>query len=315
MRVLVTGAAGFTGRAVVHRLLADGHDVTALTSSPDSTNTAEGAELAHADLRDRATLTQVIDAGRFDGVCHLAALTRVRDSFANPVRYFDVNTTGTLNLLAALDAANSGTEQAPRLVFASTGAVYGARDGALNEDEHPAPANPYGASKWAAEQAIGYQAATGRLAAITLRCFNIAGAACGHGDTDLTRIIPKTLAVAAGQADRLQINGDGGAVREYTHVLDIASAFALALEATVPGRHQVLNVGSGQGVSLAEVVAAAHQITGREIPSEHLPPKPEAQVLMADSTRIRTELGWSPAHSSLEEILRDGWRVIAPVAA
>lgn len=316
MRVLVTGALGFTGQAVTRHLLDRGHQVVALTSSSHpSAPVPPGAQLARADLRDRAATAHVVSSGRFDGVCHLAALTKVRESLGDPIGYFDVNVTGTLNLLAALDAEARRTGHAPRLVFSSTGAVYGMRDGTLSESEPAQPANPYGASKLAAEQAIAFQAATGRLGVVTLRCFNIAGAVAGIADTDLTRIIPKTLAVAAGTARRLQINGDGSAMREYTHVLDVAEAFGLALEAAAAGEHQVLNVGSGQGIALAEIVDTARRITGRPIPADHQPPKPEAQILMADSTRIRTELGWRPHRSSLDQILRDGWAAVSAAAA
>jgi UDP-glucose 4-epimerase len=271
---------------------------------------APGAELVRADLRDRAAIDDVIAAGEYDAVCHLAALTRVRDSFADPIGYFDVNLAGTLNLLHGLDLQAQRTGRPVRLVFSSTGAVYGPREGALDEDEPPRPANPYASSKLAAEQAIGYLAATGRLGAISLRCFNIAGAVAGRSDGDLTRIIPKTLAVAAGTAELLEINGDGGAVREYTHVLDVAAALVLALDAAAAGKHRVYNVGSGQGVTLTEVLQAARHITGRSIPAEHRPPAPEARILMADSSRIRHELGWRPVNSALPQILGDAWSAL-----
>jgi UDP-glucose 4-epimerase len=329
--VLVTGGLGFVGQAVARQLLSEGHRVAVLTSAADSRAEASGqnsperpgpsspegstgrlqvppgAELVRADLRDRAAIAEVVAAGEYEGVCHLAALTRVRDSLTDPIGYFDINVSGTLNLLRALDAEANRTGRPARLVFTSTGSVYGTREGTFGEDERPEPGNPYAASKLAAEQMIGYQAGTGRLAAITLRCFNIAGAVDGRSDRDLSRIIPKTLAVAAGLAELLEINGDGSAVREYTHVLDVATAVALALDAAEAGKHRVFNVGSGQGVTLIDVVQTARSITGRPIPAEHRPPKPEAQILMADSSRIRRELGWRPVHSSLAQILGDGW--------
>jgi UDP-glucose 4-epimerase len=322
MRVLVTGALGFAGQAVARRLLADGHEVVALASSAAAGSAAAGsvsagsaaagsrvsnrpvppgAELRVADLRDAAATERAVDG--VDGVCHLAALTRVRDSADDPVRYFDVNVGGTLNLLRAMGRRAGAV---PNLIFCSSGAVYGRREGTLSESDPAEPVNPYGTSKLAAEHVIAHLAATGRIAAVTLRCFNIAGAVDGLGDGDLTRIIPRTLAVAAGEG-KLMINGDGSAVREYTHVTDVAAAFALALAAAEPGEAPVYNVGSGRPVTLAELVAAAEKVTGRTVEREHQPAKPEARVLMADSTKIRAELGWRPERSSLEQILADGW--------
>jgi UDP-glucose 4-epimerase len=260
-----------------------------------------------ADLRDRAAIGQVVAAGGFDGVVHLAALTRVRDSLADPIGYFETNLSGTGHLLAALDDEARRTRQPARLVFASTGAVYGVREGRLDETEPARPMHPYGATKHAAEQLIGFQAATGRLAAISLRCFNVAGALPGLPDRDDSRLIPKALAVAAGSAERLQVNGDGGAVREYTHVADVADAYALALGAAVAGRHRIFNVSSGTGVSVRQVVDAVRRGTGRPVPVEWRPAAAEPPSLMADSALIRAELGWSPHRSGLDQLIADGW--------
>jgi len=309
MRVLVTGGLGFTGRAVTHVLAEHGHQVTVLTSRPEASRAEvpAGVGLAHADLRDVDAVTALVGTGQFEGVCHLAARTRVRDSFADPVGYFAVNVAGTIHLAGALDQVAERTGQTPRLVFGSTGAVYGPLEGALTEDAPPAPHTPYGASKHAAEQLLTHQAATGRLAVISLRCFNIAGAVDGVGDPDTTRIIPKTLAVAAGQFPHVLINGDGSALREYTHPLDVAHAYRLALDAARPGKHTIYNVGSGTPVSVTDVVETVRRITGHPVPTEHRPPAPEARVLMADSTRIRHDLGWTPTNSALHEIIRDAW--------
>ena len=164
-------------------------------------------------------------------MCHLAALTSVRQSFDEPVQYFRVNVTGTLNVLDAMNAEARRTGRMLRLVFASTCAVYGVPETQpITEAQEPMPGNPYGASKLAAEAAIGYQAALGGISAVTLRTFNVAGAVDGHGDPDTSRIIPKTLLVAAGQADCLTVNGDGSAIREYTHAGDLARAYAMALD-------------------------------------------------------------------------------------
>ncbi len=305
MRVLVTGATGFVGRAVVRQLTMAGHSVVgfARTSMPCS------CELRTGDILDLAALEQVMEGA--GAVCHLAALTLVRESFDEPVRYFRVNVAGTLNLLDAMNAEAQRSGRPLRLVFASTGAVYGAPERQpITETQQPAPGNPYGASKLAAETAIGYQAALGAISAVTLRTFNVAGAVDGHGDPDTSRIIPKTLLVAAGQADRLNVNGDGSAIREYTHVCDLARAYAAALDVAEPAGYRIYNVGSGAGVSIREVVEITERITGRPVPVRWGPPVREPRELRGDSSRINTELDWHPTQSSLETIIADAWKAL-----
>jgi UDP-glucose 4-epimerase len=236
----------------------------------------------------------------------------VRQSFEEPVRYFKVNVTGTLNLLDAMNAEAQRKGHALRLVFASTGAVYGAPETQpITEAQEPAPGNPYGTSKLAAEAVIGYQAALGGVTAVTLRTFNVAGAVDGHGDPDSSRIIPKTLLVAAGLADCLDVNGDGSAIREYIHVRDLARAYAAALDADDLAGHRIYNVGSGVGVSVCEVIEAAERITGRPVQVRWGSPASEPPELLADSSRIRTDLGWQPSRSDLETIVSDAWRALS----
>jgi UDP-glucose 4-epimerase len=305
MRVLVTGATGFIGRAVVRQLTMAGHSVVgfARTSRPCSW------ELRTGDILDQAALELAVEG--VDAVCHLAALTLVRESFEQPVQYFRVNVTGTLNVLDGMNAEAHRSGRPLRLVFASTCAVYGTPGRQpITEAQEPAPGSPYGASKLAAETAIGYQAALGAISAVTLRTFNVAGAVDGHGDPDTTRIIPRALLVAAGQADRLNVNGDGLAIREYTHVGDLAQAYAAALDVADPAGHRVYNVGSGVGVSVREVIEATERITGRSVPVHWGPPASEPRELRADSSRIKTDLGWQPSRSGLDTIVADAWHAL-----
>lgn len=312
MRVVVTGAAGFVGRAVVHRLVEAGHDVAALTRRPWTEHPSDVRSVV-ADVLDAAAVMQAIDEWEAEGVCHLAALTRVRDSFQEPTRYFTVNVTGTLHVLQALAQLAGRTGRVPRLVFGSTAAVYGlAGEQPIAEEAPPLPATPYGATKLAADQAIGFQAATGALAAASLRCFNVAGATPQTLDDDLTRVIPKALAVAAGRAPYLVINGDGSSIRDYLHVADLADAYAAAFDAAEPGRHAIYNTGSSLPVSLRDVVDSVEQITGRRLAIRHDPPQNDPPALVADTSRIRHELAWEPRRSQLDTIIRDAWAAAAP---
>jgi UDP-glucose 4-epimerase len=307
MRVLVTGATGFVGRAVVGQLAAAGHSVIGFAR----TSRLCPFELLTGDVLDQAALEHAVEGA--DAVCHLAALTKVRESFEEPLRYFSVNVVGTLNLLEAMSAEARRSGRALRLVFASTGSVYGTPDTQpIIEDQQPAPGNPYGASKLAAEAAIGYQAVLGAVSAITLRTFNVAGAVDGYGDPDTSRIVPQTLLAAVGQADCLNVNGDGSAIREYIHVADLAHAYVLAVDADNSAGHRIYNVGSGVGASVRDVIRAAERITGQPVPVRWGPQTSESPELRADSSRIRAELGWQPSRSDLETIVSDAWRVLQP---
>lgn len=314
LRVLVTGAGGFVGHAVASRLAAAGHQVTGLIRQRPMSRLElpPGVRIAFADLTARDQVAEVVRAGEFDAVCHTAAMTRVRDSFEQPIHYFDVNVAGTLHLLDALREATQRGRAWTRLVFASTVAVYGRVDSAepLREDRPPQPANPYGASKLAAEQLVTYQAATGALGAVTLRCFNVAGAVDGRGDHDLSRVIPMALAVAAGEVPSFSLNGDGSVVREFVHVADVADAFLSGVQAARQGENTTVNVGSGAGVTMRQVLETVERVTGRSVPMERRPPKNEPAFLVANIVRAREALGWFPRRSDLDVIVRDAWDAV-----
>jgi UDP-glucose 4-epimerase len=264
-----------------------------------------GVGVVQADIRDTTALTAVVAPLRAEALCHLAALTSARGSFADPLGYFDVNVTGTINLLRAVTSQNT---QPVRVVFASTSAVYGSsRPGKLTEDLEPCTENPYASSKLVAEQLLTYFADTGAVGAVTLRCFNIAGAINGYGDPDGSRIIPASLRVAAGESPDVTVNGDGSATREFTHVLDAADAFRLSLTAVKQGANQIFNLGTGTGTTMLDVIRAAESVTGRPIAVVHRPPANEAHTLIADGRRIRDALAWQPKRSAIETIIRDAW--------
>jgi UDP-glucose 4-epimerase len=310
VRVLVTGAFGFIGTAVVSRLALAGHQVVAVTHRPPESPVpaSRAREVIHADVRDAEAMRTAVSG--VEAVCHLAALTRVRESFDYPTEYWQVNARGTRILLDALASHAAQSGQPARLVHASTHAVYGIpRHQPITEDVSPSPASPYGTSKVDAEKAVAAASGTGALGAVCLRTFNVAGAVAGRTDTDQTRLIPRTLAVAAGRAPALEVNGDGSAIRDFVHVDDVARAYMLALDACRPGAYAIYNVGA-TGASVRDVVKVAEQITGRSIPVTHTPPKHEAPVIIADCTRISQELSWRPERSSLDEIIGDAWRVV-----
>jgi UDP-glucose 4-epimerase len=283
VRVLVTGGRGFLGRVLSRELLQRGHEVDVFSRG------------MQGDIRQGEVVRRVLGEGRYDGIVHLAVPAQGPRSFADPLEFFDVIVGGLRNLLAAVSEMDSR----PVLVNASTNAVYGsAHEGKLSEDVPPHPESPYAAAKLAAEQVVDECG----VDATTLRIFNIAG---GY-DTDPTRILPRILAAAA-DGQSIGVNGDGTAARDFVHVKDVALAVRLALESVNAGGHRTLNVASGVGTSIAELIAAAEVVTGRPIAVRPQPAKPEPHTLVADISRVQADLGWEPLRSSITEIVTDAW--------
>ncbi|WP_405178059.1 NAD-dependent epimerase/dehydratase family protein [Nocardia sp. NBC_01377] len=302
MRVLVTGANGYLGGAVCRALRDSGHTVIGSVHRGRSLAPAD-LPMRAADLRDVAALTHALHG--IDAVCHLAGLTRARDSHTEPLRYFEVNAGGTVALLRAMEAVG-----VRHLVFASTAAIYGTPDRQpIDEDLPDDPPHPYAASKLAAEAAITAQAATGTLSAVILRLFNLVGGS----NADDGGIIPRLLAVAAGELHRLPINGDGTAVRDYLHIDDAASAFVAALTRLPdPGVSRRYNIGSGIDTSVNELVAATSRITGKAVAVRHRPAATEPRRLVGDSTRARNELNWTATSSDIDTIIGRAWAAKDP---
>ncbi len=299
MRVLVTGASGFVGYAVAALLTQRGHDVLGLTRSSTSA-LPDHVQRVHGDLSPECLRAALADV---DGVCHLAARTRVRESRTDPLGYWQTNVGGTLALLHAMSA--TGT---PRLVLASTCGVYGDQvTQPINESAAAAPTSPYGTSKLAADNAAMDLAGSGVIGAVSLRAFNIAGALPAHPDPDETRLIPRMMAVQRGTAPELIVNGNGDAIRDFVHVADMAHAFALAMEACEPGTARVYNIGSGRPTRVRDVISTVEQVTGRPVARRHVPPADEPQELLADSKAIQADLGWNPRRSDLRQIVEDAW--------
>ncbi|MDT7725569.1 MAG: UDP-glucose 4-epimerase [Actinomycetota bacterium] len=301
MRVLVTGAGGYVGQVVARQLLRSGHNPVGLVhrNAPhiDGVTWRQGDILVPSSLR--------LATADVDAVIHLSALAGVRNAFERPARCYQVNVSGTLNLIEVLAER---PDDALRLVFASTSGVYGTpRRQPITESTATDPQNPYAASKLAAEQAIAWQARTGTLGAITLRLSNVAGGVGSHGDADETRLIARTCAVATGRLPRLDVYGDGGAVRDFIHVADAARALVAALDICEAGTHRVLNIGA-TAASVSEVITTAQQVTGRDITVAYLAPHPnEVRELRVDNTNARRILGWRPECSALAHLVSDQW--------
>ena len=314
MKVLVVGGAGYIGSVVARQLLDEGHQVTVADNLSRGHRWAvpDGAPLEVVDLLDPGPLADLVAAGSFDGVLHFAALSLVGESVLEPAHYFRTNVAGTVNLLDAIHAAGVS-----RLVFSSTAAVYGEPDEIpISETAPTRPTNPYGASKLAVDQLIGYQAAAHDLSAVSLRYFNVAGASGRQGElhSPETHLIPLVLQAASGQRPAVSIFGtdypthDGTAIRDYIHVEDLAAAHVLALEAAQSAGHRIYNLGNGSGFSVREVLDAAAAVVGREIPAVAAPRRAgDPAALVASSDLIRSELGWKPDKAELEVMIADAW--------
>jgi UDP-glucose 4-epimerase len=313
MKLLVTGGAGYIGSIVSRQLLAEGHEVVVLDNLERGHRSAvlPEARLIVADLLDGERVDALLQEG-FDGVLHFAALALVGESVSHPERYYRTNVGGTLNLLEAMRKADVG-----RLVFSSTCAVYGQPDEVpISETESPRPSNAYGASKLAVDGMIGDFCLAHGLGAVSLRYFNVAGASggCGEDHDPETHLIPNILRTVLGKLPRVEIYGtdyptpDGTAIRDYIHIEDLSQAHVLALEGARGGEHQIFNLGNGSGFSVREVIAAAEQVTGAEIPVAECPRRPgDPPMLVAASDKIRSELGWSPRKPALTDMLADAW--------
>jgi UDP-glucose 4-epimerase len=313
MKLLVTGGAGYIGSIVAVQLLSLGHEVVVLDNLERGHRDAVPADarLVVADLRDRDAIAPALAEG-FDGVLHFAALALVGESVSHPGLYYRTNVGGTLNLLEVMQEVGI-----PRLVFSSTCAVYGQPDRVpISEDAPPRPANAYGASKLAVDGMIGDFCVAHGLGAVSLRYFNVAGASgdLGEDHDPETHLIPNILRTALGINPHVEVFGtdydtpDGTAIRDYIHIEDLSAAHLLALEGARAGEHRIFNLGNGNGFSVREVIEAAREVTGAEIPVREAPRRPgDPPMLVAAGQRIRSELGWEPSKPDLSQMVGDAW--------
>lgn len=311
MRLVVTGGAGYIGSVVTSQLLDAGHEVTVVDdlSTGHADAVPDGARLVERRIHDIAPV--LAGMGTIDGVLHFAARSLVGESVEEPQRYWENNVVGSYRLLEAVRDAGVG-----RFVFSSTAAVYGEPTlSPITEDVTPDPINPYGHSKLAVDLMLaGYAHAHG-LGATSLRYFNVGGARGRFGERHAveTHLIPNVLAVAAGSASEVRLfsddydTPDGTAVRDYLHVVDLGRAHLLALETSEPGRHRVINLGTGTGYSVREVLEACRAVTGHPIPARVEPRRPgDPTTLVAAAARAQADLGWSP-RLDLTDVVADAW--------
>ena len=311
MDVLVAGGAGYIGSVVTAALLESGHRVTVLDdlSTGHADAVPDGATLVRASLHDSGSVLADV---RPDAVLHFAAKSLVGASQVTPEEYWHTNVGGSLALLEAMRAADCR-----RIVFSSTAATYGEPDEVpIPEDAPTRPTNTYGASKLAVDHMLTSYAVAHDFAAVSLRYFNVGGAAYGLGERHATEthLIPIALQVAAGTREALTVFGeyyptpDGTCIRDYVHVKDLAAAHLLALPAPAPGEHRIYNLGSGTGFSVQQMVDAVRTVTGHPVPvvvGDRRAGDPAR--LVASSARIHRDLGWTPEHTELTEIVADAW--------
>ncbi|MCU1656454.1 MAG: galE [Pseudonocardiales bacterium] len=315
MRVLVTGGAGYIGSVVTAELLARGHDVIVV----DDLSTGHADAVAPEARFHRAGVTQLSDVlgdWSVDAVLHFAAKSLVSESVQHPARYWHNNVTGTIALLDAMRA--HGVD---RIVFSSSAATYGdVSDMPIYEDAPTRPTSPYGASKLAVDLALADYARAYGLAAVSLRYFNVAGAlhqpdgrSYGERHATETHLIPLALRAAAGDSEPLSIFGtdyptpDGTCVRDYIHVVDLADAHVRALTAAIAGEHQIVNLGSGSGYSVRQVLQAVRAVTGLSVPVRDASRRPgDPARLVAANTRALALLDWRPTRG-LDAMVSDAW--------
>lgn len=316
LRVLVTGGAGYVGSTSAEALIGAGHSVTVLDSLFRGRRSAVPAEahLVEADVGDASAVGRVLRADGIEAVLHCAALAQVGESVADPALYFRVNVASGLVLLDAMRAAGVG-----RMVFSSSAAVYGTPQSTPIDEDHPMrPLNPYGETKRAFEGALDWYSRAYGLAAVSLRYFNACGATPARGEDHRpeSHLIPNML-FGAIDGPPVKIFGndyptpDGTCVRDYVHVADLAAAHIAALEmsAEAESTHISCNLGSGSGFSVLEVLRAAEEVLGREIPHSYGPRREgDPAALVASNVKARELLGWQPHHGTLGEIIGSAWR-------
>ena len=316
MNVLVIGGAGYVGSHAAKLLAREGHEVWVYDNLVFGHRAAVApGRLIEGDLLDRAKLETVLRQRQIDAVMHFAAFAYVGESVTDPAKYYQNNVVGTLSLLEAMRSAGVW-----RIVFSSTCATYGEPEEVpIRESQPQNPINPYGFTKLVIERALADYAHAYAWSYAALRYFNAAGASAdgklGEDHDPETHLIPLVLQVALGKRDHIVIFGDqhptpdGTCIRDYIHVDDLATAHLAALLRLERGKELKLNLGTGRGSSVSEVIAACRQVTGHPIPARVAGPRAgDPPALVADAQEARRELDWQPNYTDIAPIIETAWR-------
>lgn len=315
MNILVVGGAGYIGSHMVRLLSREGHEVVVLDNlSTGFAPAVKSGKLIIGDMLDRELVESILAKHSIDAVMHFAAHALVGESVSDPAKYYRNNVVATLSLLEAMRE-----KDVRKIVFSSTCATYGVPDRIpIDENEKQQPVNPYGFTKLACEQALADYAAAYGFGFAALRYFNAAGASpdgdIGEDHDPESHLIPIVLQVALGQRENITIFGDdwptsdGTCIRDYIHVNDLGRAHLQALEKIQPGEGIRLNLGTGNGFSVLEVIECCRKITGHAIPAVVGPRRAgDPAVLVANSARAKQELGWEPEFKTVEPIVESAW--------
>jgi UDP-glucose 4-epimerase len=313
MRVLVTGGGGYIGSVAIERLVERGYQVTALDNFSRGHEAAvhPDADRIMCDLKNATETLRAVEKADAEAVLHFAALHLVPESVTSPGEYYATNVSGGINLLNAMKEIGI-----TRFVFSSTAAVYGEPTSLpIHEDDPKSPINPYGHSKWIVEQLLPVYEKQYRINYAAFRYFNVAGATYERGEDHRpeTHVIPVALEALLGKRERFTVFGtdyptaDGTAIRDYVHVVDLADAHITALERLDKSLGAV-NLGTRDGFSVKQIVDSVERVTGLKLPlayGERREGDPPA--LIADTTRARELLDWSPTLSNMEDMISSAW--------
>ncbi len=314
MRVLVTGGSGYVGSHAVRELVAAGHEVIIYDNlSTGNRKLSDGFELIEGDIADGEKLAPALD--RVDAVMHFAACAYVGESVANPRKYFKNNVESALKLMDAVLKS-----KVRKFIFSSTNSIYGIPQVLpITEDSPKDPINPYGATKLFFEHVLQAYSASHGLRYAALRYFNAAGAHAsgliGEVHDPETHLIPLVFKAVLGKIPPLKVFGhdlptpDGTCIRDYIHVSDLGEAHVKALEYLANGGESVsLNLGTGKGTSVKEIMDSFERLTGIPVPHELAPPRAgDPPALFANATKAKEVLGWT-AKRDLDEILTSAWK-------